>query len=97
MVLEDAGHWWRSFGEGITGHCVRGRDEEEATVQRFKYSWTHARPDIVWVNQTLSGRDSLSGRTERTKIFRNLKFENWIALRLRICIDIGHGLQTIFT
>jgi hypothetical protein len=76
----------------------------EITVQGFKYPWTRLAghcprlPDFVRLGRTLSDWHFLSRRIWRTKIFQDiLKLRKRIALRLRVYIDIGHGLQIIIT
>jgi hypothetical protein len=81
----------------------REREMREATVQGFQYPWTRPTgqslgpPDIVRVGWTLSGSASLSGRMEKDDFQGILMFGKKIALKLRIYINIGHGLQVIIT
>jgi hypothetical protein len=53
------GHRREEFGEEEPPASKTWREtkgfEKKAMVQRFKYPWTHAWPDIVWASWTLSG------------------------------------------
>jgi hypothetical protein len=51
-------------------HRLSEREKERATVQGFKYPWTHAWPDLVPLSRTLSGYNCLSRKNSTLKIFQ---------------------------
>jgi hypothetical protein len=60
----------------------REKFEEHATVQGFKYPWTHAWPDIVRADRTLSDsaglcpvRSFYPGRITDLRFFRNFEVD----------------------